>query len=359
MGIGCSYLILSRIYLVTSMNSKQSLSDTYITLAHGNGGRHMRELIEKLFVKHLGNKLLNTNVDAASMPFDETDGELMITTDGFTVDPLEFPGGDIGSLAIHGTINDLAVAGATPRYLSLNAFIEEGLEVAVLDRLVISMAEACRECCVDIVAGDTKVLRRGQGGGIYFAVTGVGVRSRKIKLGIDRIEPGDCILLSGTAGDHGCAVLLAREQFGLSGNLQSDAASVLPVTRALLEIPGLRFMRDPTRGGIATVAHEIASASAATIRLFETAIPINDQVKTVADILGYDPYYLACEGRVMAVVAAVDAESALECMRTAGCSDASVIGRVEPGRPQVILETELGGERILEELEDDPLPRIC
>ncbi|MBE0437739.1 MAG: hydrogenase expression/formation protein HypE [Methylomicrobium sp.] len=341
------------------MITEHSFSDTYITLAHGNGGRFMRELIEHLFAKYLDNNWLDTRADAAAMPFDESDGELMITTDGFTVDPLEFPGGNIGSLAIHGTVNDLAVAGATPRYLSLNAFIEEGLEIAVLDRLIRSMAEACRECGVDIVAGDTKVLRRGQGGGVYFAVTGVGKRPHSVNLGIDHIQAGDCILLSGTAGDHGCSVLLAREQFGLSGTLQSDAASVFPVTRALLDLPGLRFMRDPTRGGIATVAHEIASAVAGTVKLLESTIPINEQVKTVAEILGYDPYYLACEGRVMAVVSAGDAEEALKRMRSAGCSDAAIIGEVHAGRAQVILETTLGGERILEELEDDPLPRIC
>lgn len=341
------------------MNPATHFPDAFISLAHGNGGRYMRELIEHLFAKHLGNEYLDTGADAALIPLSNLSGHVMITTDGFTVDPLEFPGGDIGSLAVHGTVNDLAVSGATPRYLTLNAFIEEGLETGLLERIVKSMAAACLACDVKIVAGDTKVLRRGQGGGIYFATTGVGVRPHDLNLGIDRIETGDAILLSGSAGDHGTAVLLAREQFGLSGTLKSDAASVFPITRALLEVQGLRFMRDPTRGGIATVMNEIAHAGQQTVRLFEPAIPVHDQVKTVASMLGYDPYYMACEGRVVAVVAAGHAGQALSAMQRAGCPEAAIIGRIEAGRAQVLLETELGGERILEELEDDPLPRIC
>lgn len=341
------------------MNSPRPLADSHIALAHGNGGRFMRELIDTLFARHLANELLDTQVDAARLPLDHGLGELMATTDGFTVDPLEFPGGDIGSLAVHGTVNDLAVSGATPLYLTLNAFIEEGLEVALLDRVLASMARACRESGVRVVAGDTKVLRRGQGGGIYFATTGIGVRPRHLRLGLDQIMVGDAILLSGSVGDHGTAVLLAREQFGLSGDLKSDSASVLPITQALLEIPGLRFMRDPTRGGLATVAHEIAQATTSSLHLKETQIPVLDPVRTVCDMLGYDPYYLACEGRVVAIFDAAHADQALQRMQDLGCTDAAIVGQVHSGRAQVILETELGGERILEELQDDPLPRIC
>ena len=208
------------------MNPNNNVLDTNIRLAHGNGGRLMRELIEQIFAKHLKNDLLDTRTDAALLPLDLTRGELVISTDGFTVEPLEFPGGDIGSLAIHGTVNDLAVSGAKPLYLTLNAFIEEGLEIALLDRVMLSMAKACTECGVKIVAGDTKVLRRGQGGGIYFATTGVGVRKTNLALGLGYIKPGDAVLLSGSAGDHGTAIMLAREQFGLSGILLSEAASV-------------------------------------------------------------------------------------------------------------------------------------
>lgn len=341
------------------MTSSSVFPDTHIALAHGNGGRLMRELIASLFARHLANEHLNTQVDAADLPLSTDEGELMMTTDGFTVEPLEFPGGNIGSLAVHGTINDLAVSGALPRYLSLNAFIEEGLEVALLDRVLASMAEACRESEVKVVAGDTKVLRRGQGGGIYFAVTGIGIRPRTLKLGLDRIRPGDTILVSGSVGDHGTAVLLAREQFGLSGELQSDSASVLPITQALCAIPGLRFMRDPTRGGLATVAHEIAHATGHSVRLQQASIPVQDPVRMVCDILGYDPLYLACEGRVVAVVEQASANQAMECLHGLGYHDAAIIGSIESGKAMVILETDIGGERILQELEDDPLPRIC
>jgi hydrogenase expression/formation protein HypE len=206
--------------------------EKFITLAHGNGGRYMRELIEDIFVRHLANPLLDTRCDAAHIPLDA--GEVLVTTDGFTVQPLEFPGGSIGSLAVHGTVNDLAVSGATPLYLCLSAFIEEGFAFEQLDRIVASLAQAAAECGVRVVAGDTKVVRRGEGGGVYLAVTGVGLRQPGVRLGMQYIRSGDALLVSGPVGDHGIAVMLAREQFGLRGNLPSDAASVLPHTQALL-----------------------------------------------------------------------------------------------------------------------------
>lgn len=336
-----------------------ALDEARIGLAHGNGGRFMRELIQEVFARHLGGGILDTDLDACPLPR-MPEGELVFTTDGFTVQPLEFPGGNIGSLAVHGTTNDLAVAGATPLYLSLNVFIEEGLEVELLDRVVASLAAAAREAGVEVAAGDTKVLRRGEGGGLYLATTGIGVRPHGLRLSMKEIRPGDQLLVSGSVGDHGICVMLAREQFGLSGDLLSDAASVLPLTRALLGFEGLRFMRDPTRGGLATVAHEIARATGCSVRLSEAAIPVRDQVRSVCEMLGYDPYYLACEGRVVAVLAPEDAERALAAWRgLPGGEHAAVIGQVEAeGRP-VVIETELGGRRMLEELEDDPLPRIC
>jgi hydrogenase expression/formation protein HypE len=334
--------------------------DPQITLAHGNGGRYMRELIEEVFARHLANERLNIDVDAASLPWTEADGELMLTTDGFTVQPLEFPGGDIGMLAVHGTVNDLAVSGAVPRYLGLNVFAEEGLEVALLERIVSSLAAAAREVGVAVVAGDTKVVRRGEGGGLYLATTGIGVRPRSLSLGMSRIEPGDAVLVSGPIGEHGVAVLLAREQFGLRGDLRSDAASVLPLTLALREFGGLRFMRDPTRGGLATVMHEIARVRGLGMRLEQAAIPVAEPVRAVCEILGYDPYYLACEGRVVAVIAAAQAEAALRTWRSLPQGrDAALIGHIDPTLSRVVLATELGGARYLEELEDDPLPRIC
>ena len=334
------------------------MEDTHISLAHGNGGRYMRELIEQVFARHLDNPALDTGADA--VPIALPAGEVLYTTDGFTVQPLEFPGGNIGSLAVHGTTNDLAVAGAEPLYLSLNAFIEEGMEIAQLERIVVTLAETAKAVGVRVVAGDTKVLRRGEGGGLYLATTGVGIRTAEQRPAMGLIQTGDHILVSGPVGDHGIAVLLAREQFGLRGDLQSDAGSVLPLTRAALAHAGLRFMRDPTRGGLATVCHEILRATGLGIRLQQTAIPVRDSVSSVCEMLGYDPLYLACEGRVVAVIAAAQAEALLADWRALPeGSAAALIGHVDAQCSRLLLTTELGGERMLDELEDDPLPRIC
>lgn len=334
------------------------MKERHISLAHGNGGRFMRELIEAVFAHHLADPALDTNADAVALEL--AGGEIMFTTDGFTVQPLEFPGGTIGSLAVHGTTNDLAVAGAEPLYLSLNAFIEEGMAIDLLERLVASLAGAARETGVRVVAGDTKVVRRGEGGGLYLATTGVGLRAPGVCLGMERIASGDRILVSGPVGDHGIAVLLAREQFGLRGDLRSDAASVLPLTRAALAFPGLRFMRDPTRGGLATVCHEIQRATGCGIQLRQAALPIRDAVQSVCDMLGYDPLYLACEGRVVAVVDAGQAEALLAAWRALPeGAGAAIVGDIRQAGQRVTLATTLGGERMLDELEDDPLPRIC
>lgn len=334
------------------------MQDKYISLAHGNGGRYMRELIEELFVRHLANPGLDIHCDAVPLVLSE--GETLFTTDGFTVQPLEFPGGTIGSLAVHGTTNDLAVAGAEPRYLSLNAFIEEGMEIAQLDRIIASLAAAAADIGVQVVAGDTKVLRRGEGSGLYLATTGVGTRASGVRLGLDCVRDGDRVLVSGPIGDHGISVLLAREQFGLRGDLQSDAASVLPLTRAALGFSGLRFMRDPTRGGLVTVCHEILQQTGMGIRLQQQQVPVRDAVQSVCDMLGYDPWYLACEGRVVAVVSPQQADELLSVWRALpDGAAAAVIGQIDRQLDRVSLHTELGGERMLEELEDDPLPRIC
>jgi len=329
-----------------------------ILLAHGNGGRFMRELIDQVFARHLANPLLDTRTDAVTLALPEP--EIVFTTDGFTVQPLEFPGGDIGSLAVHGTVNDLAVAGATPLYLALNAFIEEGFEIERLDRIVASLARAAQQAGVRVVAGDTKVVPRGEGGGIYFATTGVGRRTRPLQLGIDRIMPGDRILVSGPIGDHGIAVLLARGDFGLSGDVRSDAASVLPLAQALLALPGLRFMRDPTRGGLATVAHEIAQSTGLDAWLDQASIPVRDAIRAACEMLGYDPLYLASEGRVVAVIAPEDADAALAAWRALpGGTEAALIGEVVAGTARGVLRTELRGERMVNALDNVPLPRMC
>lgn len=331
----------------------------YITLAHGNGGRFMRELIDDVFAYHLANPSLDVRLDA--VPFGLGVGMTpYITTDSFTVQPLEFPGGDIGSLAVNGTVNDLAVAGAMPLFLTLNAIIEEGLELKTLERLVKSLASAARAASVRVVAGDTKVVPRGSGGGLYFATTGIGQRPPEPALGMEHIQEGDSLLISGPVGDHAIAVMLAREAFELSGDVRSDCAAVTPLTLPIARRDGVRFMRDPTRGGLATIAHEIASGTGLSVRLFEEHIPVREQVRSVCAMLGYDPYYLACEGRVVAAVAPEIADDILAFWRRLpGGKQAAAIGRLVRGHPHVVLETEIGGERHLEELGDDPLPRIC
>ena len=339
------------------------IEDKHISLAHGNGGRYMRELIAEIFARHLSNPAHGTALDVSldAAPIDlSAGGEPYMTTDGFIVQPLEFPGGDIGSLAVHGTVNDLAVSGATPRFLTLNAFIEEGLEIATLDRIVKSLAAAAAAAGVQVVAGDTKVLPRGEGGGLYLATTGVGLRPVDTDLGMHLIQAGDCIVVSGPLGDHGIAVMLAREDFEISGDVRSDCGSVIGLASEAMKFDGLRFMRDPTRAGLAGVCHEISQHTKTTVRLQETAVPVRDSVRMVCEMLGYDPYYLACEGRVVAVIAEDQAEKLAATWRRLSAGEgAAVIGQIERGPPRILLETEIQGERILGDLEEDPLPRIC
>jgi len=339
------------------------IKEKHISLAHGNGGRYMRELIAEIFARHLSDpdreNTLDVTLDAAPIDLSEG-GEPYMTTDGFIVQPLEFPGGDIGSLAVNGTVNDLAVSGAKPLFLSLNAFIEEGLEIECLDRVVRSLAEAATAAGVQVVAGDTKVVPRGEGGGLYLATTGVGLCPAGTNLGMHQIQAGDHIVVSGPVGDHGIAVMLAREEFEISGDVRSDCGSVIDLARAAMAFDGLRFMRDPTRAGLAGVAWEISRHAAVTVRLQETAVPVRDSVRMVCEMLGYDPYYLACEGRVVAVIAADQVEELLSRWRELPSGeDAAIIGCIEEGTPRTVLETEISGERILDDLEEDPLPRIC
>ena len=318
----------------------------------------MRELIEQVFARHLANPDLDVQADAT--PIELPPGQPVFTTDGFIVQPLEFPGGDIGALAIHGTCNDLAVAGADPLYLTLNAFIEEGMPLEQLDRLVQSIAQAAKDTGVRVVAGDTKVLPHGEGSGLYLATAGIGIRRPGLTLGLDQIRAGDQLLVSGPVGDHGVCVMLAREEFGMRGDLKSDAAGVLPLTKAIRDLPGLHFMRDPTRGGLATVCHEITHATGLRITLDGPAIPVQDPVQAVCEMLGYDPLFLACEGRVVAVA---DAETAPQILgswqQLPDGEQATLVGTIDAGPSRVEVRTELGGRRILEELQDDPLPRIC
>ena len=333
------------------------MRDGHIRLAHGNGGRFMRELIEELFARHLADLAPDVTLDAS--PFVLPAGVPHVTVDGFTVKPLEFPGGDIGSLAVNGTVNDLAVSGALPLYLTLSAIIEEGLEVALLERVVSSLASAAAKAGVRVLAGDTKVVPRGHGGGIYFTTTGIGIRPDGVDLGLGLVRRGDAVLASGPIGDHGIAVLLAREEFDMRGNIKSDCAAVTALAQTAIA-HGARFMRDPTRGGLAGVANEICRATGLGLRLSEDQVPVRDEVRGVCEMLGYDPYYLACEGRVVAIAPEEAAPALLAGWRTVeGGEEAAIVGAVTAPPARVVLSTSAGGERIVDELEDDPLPRIC
>jgi hydrogenase expression/formation protein HypE len=323
------------------------LRDELITLAHGSGGRATRRLVEGLFVEELSNPVLDRLGDAAVV-----DG-LAFTTDSFVVKPLFFPGGDIGDLAVNGTVNDLAVAGAEPRWLSAGFVIEEGFPVADLRRVARSMARAAEAAGVAIVAGDTKVVERGSADGLFVTTAGVGV----MRASFGRPQPGDRVLVSGTIGDHGFAVLVARGELRLESALESDTAPVHGLTASLAELgTQLRWMRDPTRGGVATALNELADATGLAVRLDERALPVRPEVAGAAEILGIDPLYVANEGKLLAVVAPEAADEALA--RLGG--DAAVVGELQADPAGlVLLDTALGGSRIIDVLVGDPLPRIC
>jgi len=326
------------------------MKSNHITLAHGNGGKLMNELIHEVFLKYFSNPFLKTLTDATEVPLT---GQLVVTTDGYIVDPIFFPGGDIGKLAICGTINDLAVSGALPKYLTCNFFIEEGFSIDSLKKICQSMANTAKENKVLIVAGDTKVLPKGESNGITLATTGIG-EAQNYPLGFNQIKPSDLVYITGSIGDHGAAVLLAREEFGLSGDVISDCASILPQSQKLLKNPHLKFMRDPTRGGLATVCHEIIDATGLGINLHQNKLPINKGVNTFCEILGFDPLYLACEGRIVFIM-----DPKGKKLLDDETLKFHFIGEIDATHDQLLLNTPIGGQKILPILENDALPRIC
>jgi hydrogenase expression/formation protein HypE len=329
-----------------------TLREQVVTLAHGAGGTATRKLVQGLFVEELANPLLNELGDAAV-------GEgLAFTTDSFVVKPLFFPGGDIGELAVNGTVNDLAVAGAEPLWLSAGFVLEEGFPIDDLRRIARSMARAAERAGVPVVAGDTKVVERGSADGLFVTTAGVG----RLRATFGEPRPGDRVLVSGHVGDHGFAVLVARGDLRLETALESDTAPVHELAEALAELgPALRFMRDPTRGGLATTLNELVRATRLGARLDETAIPIRSEVAGAAEILGIDPLYVANEGKLVAVVAPEAADEALAALRANPLgADAAVIGElVADPTGLVLLDTAFGGTRIVDTLVGDPLPRIC
>ncbi|WP_297058361.1 hydrogenase expression/formation protein HypE [Thermosulfurimonas sp.] len=334
-------------------------NEKIILLDHGSGGRATHRLLREIILPAFGQE--DYLLDAALLELNAS--SLAFTTDGFVVDPIFFPGGNIGSLAVHGTVNDLAMAGAEPLYLSCGLILEEGLPVDDLRRVVESMAEAAREIGVRIVCGDTKVVPRGKADRIFIHTTGIGKIVLEPPPHPSRIRPGDEILVSGPVGEHGLAVLAARENIPLRG-LSSDSAPVWPLVQALIQALGteIHALRDPTRGGLATTLNELAQESGTEMEIREKDLPLRPEVRGGCEILGLDPLYLACEGRFVAIVAPGAGTRALEILRKLpGGKQASLIGKVlsYSENPRVILHTSIGGERILPVLTGEPLPRIC
>jgi hydrogenase expression/formation protein HypE len=338
----------------------------HILLGHGSGGQLTADLIQRLFVPTFGNDVLGALEDQAtlSIPGANASGSnrLAFTTDSFVVRPLFFPGGDIGRLAVHGTVNDLAVGGARPLFLSAAFILEEGLPLTDLQRIVVSMRQACAEAGVALVTGDTKVVDRGKGDGVYITTSGVGLVPEGILLSIHNARPGDCILVSGTVGDHGIAIMSVREGLEFETVLQSDTAPLTTLAQAILEAcPRTRCMRDPTRGGLSSVLNELAAASGVGLRLDEAAIPIRPEVRGACEMLGLDPLYVANEGKLVAVVPPEDAGRVLQAMRAHPLGkNAALIGEVVADKhDMVILRSVVGGERVVTMLAGEQLPRIC
>lgn len=330
-----------------------------IVLAHGDGGLLTHRLVEGLFLRYFDNEVLGQLADAAVL---EMGGRRMaVTTDSFVVKPPVFPGGDIGKLAVAGTVNDLAVSGARPLYLTAGFILEEGLEISLLENVVRSMAATAKQAGVTIVAGDTKVVERGHGDGIYVNTTGIGVAVPEASLGYSRVAEGDLVVVSGSIGEHGMAVLLAREDFGFWTTVESDCAPLADLVLPLLErFPEIKFLRDPTRGGVATVVKEVALAAKVDVTLWSERIPVSPAVSGAAEVLGMDPLYLACEGRFVAFVGPDSVDELLGELRSHPLgSGARVIGEVHKGNGRVYLRNPFGGRKLLELPSGAQVPRIC
>ena len=331
-----------------------------IDLSHGSGGRAMAQLIQHLFHKHLDNEWLRQGNDQAS--FAVGAGRMVMSTDGHVISPLFFPGGDIGSLAVYGTLNDVAMSGAKPLHLSAGFILEEGFPLADLDRIIASMARAATDAGVPIVTGDTKVVEKGKGDGVFITSTGIGLIPEGIHISGDLARPGDAILLSGTLGDHGVAVMASRENLEFETSLQSDSAALHTLVAAMLQAsPRIHCLRDPTRGGLATTLNELALQSGVGMRIEESAIPVRPAVSAACELLGLDPLYVANEGKLVCICPPEDAAALLAAMRAhpLGVDSARIGEVVEDPDGFVQMETAFGGQRIVDWLAGEQLPRIC
>jgi hydrogenase expression/formation protein HypE len=345
----------------TARGKRAKFRDRQVTMAHGAGGKATQTLIEGLLVPAFGGDVLGELADAGAVSVNGTD--LAFTTDSYVVKPLRFPGGSIGELAVNGTVNDLAVSGARPLALSLSLILEEGLSADELRAEVDAIAHAAAAAGVAIVAGDTKVVERGHADGMYICTSGIGQRDARARLSPGALRPGDRILLSGSIGEHGMAIMLARGEFELDAAVESDTRSLWPAVDALLDAagPAVHCMRDATRGGVASVLNELARASSVAMIVRERDVPVHPAVAGAAEILGIDPVYVANEGKLVAFVAPEAAEEALRALRgVAGCEEAAEIGEVRTEPPgMVLVHTSFGGKRVMDQLVGDPLPRIC
>lgn len=336
-----------------------------VTIAHGGGGRAMRGLIEKIILPAFFNPVLAPLEDQARLPLAELAAlgdRLTFTTDTYVVTPIEFPGGDIGKLAVCGTVNDLAVSGSRPLYLSCGLVLEEGFALAELEKVVHSMGRAAREAGVAIVTGDTKVVERGAADRIFINTAGIGVLPTGVNIAATRAQPGDAVIVNGNLGDHGVAILLARNELAISAPVRSDCQPLYGLVAAMLAVcPDIHCMRDATRGGLATVLNEFAVSSQVGIRLREGALPLNEAVRGACEILGLDPLYLANEGKLVAIVPGTHAEAVLAAMRAHPMGpDAAIVGEVcASPAGHVILSTAIGGDRVVDMLVGEQLPRIC
>lgn len=339
---------------------KLDIANGRVDLSHGSGGRAMEQLIEELFVSAFANEALDRRDDSAVL--DVPPGKLVVSTDSFVVSPLFFPGGDIGSLAVHGTVNDVAMGGAVPLYLTAGFIIEEGLPLATLKRVADSMAAAAREAGVAIVTGDTKVVERGKGDGVFINTTGIGVRRDGVAPSADRARPGDVVILSGSIGDHGIAIMSTRESLDFEAPILSDSAALHGLVAAILDVaPGVRTLRDPTRGGLSATLNEVAGRSKVGMLVRERDIPVKPAVEAACELLGLDPLHVANEGKLVAIVDPADADAVLAAMRAhPRGAEAAIIGTVTADAPGLVqLDTAFGGRRIVDWLAGEQLPRIC
>jgi hydrogenase expression/formation protein HypE len=347
--------------IATARGKRARFRDEQINMSHGAGGKATQTLIEGLFVPGFGGEVLAEMADAGGIDVDGV--ELALTTDSYVVKPLRFPGGSIGELAVNGTVNDIAVSGARPLAISVSFVLEEGLASEELRAEVEAIGAAARAAGVQILAGDTKVVERGHADGMYICTSGIGQRDARASLSPAALRPGDRILLSGSIGEHGTAIMLARGEFELDAEIASDTRSLWPAADALLAAAGteLRCMRDATRGGVASVLNELARASSVAMIVNEAKIPVAPAVAGAAEILGIDPMYVANEGKLVAFVAPEAAAEALAALRAVpGCEDAAEIGEVRTEPPgMVLVQTSFGGRRVMDQLVGDPLPRIC